>query len=93
MLKRPRWLILLFVVDKRILGFEKIIEPMRASSEGIARGNQEGSGKLARIAQLLWPRLVELWIFLAIAAFFLIRVLGSHTSQNLFRAITHRHMP
>jgi hypothetical protein len=92
-LKRCRWLILLLVVEKRILGFEKIIVPMRTSSEGIARGSQEGRGKLAKIAQLLWPRLVELWISLAIAVFFLIRVLGSHTSQSFLRAITRRHLP
>jgi hypothetical protein len=67
--------------------------PMRASSEGIARGNQEGSGKLAKIAQLLWTRLVELWISLAIAVFFLIRVLGSHTWQSLLSALAHRHLP
>src|ERR1700730_10575909 len=57
--------ILLLFVENRILGIEKIIEPMRAFSEGIPRGNQESSGKLAKIAQLLWPRLVELWISLA----------------------------
>jgi hypothetical protein len=92
-LKRGRRLILLLIVENRILDFEKIIEPMRAFSEGIARGNQESSGKLAKIARLLWPRLVELWISLAIVVFFLIRVLGSHTSQNFLRAIARRHLP
>jgi hypothetical protein len=92
-LKGRRRLILLFIVENRILGFEKIIVPMRASSEGIARGNQEGSGKLAKIVHLLWPRVVELWISLAITVFFLIRVLGSHTSQNFLRAIARRHLP
>jgi hypothetical protein len=93
-LKRRNWLILLLlIVEDRILDFEKIIEPMRAFSEGIARGNQESRRKLAKIAQLLWPRLVELWILGAIAVFFLVRVLGSRASQNFLNAITHRHLP
>ena len=66
---------------------------MRAASEEIARRNQEGCGKPAKIMQLLWPRMVELWIFSAIVVFFLIRVLGSRTSQNFLKVIARRHLP
>lgn len=66
---------------------------MRASSEDIARGNQEGSGKPSKLARLLWPRLAELWISLVIAVFLLIRILGSHTAQSILGSITRRHLP
>jgi hypothetical protein len=66
---------------------------MRISSEGITVKNGEGGEKPARIAGLLWPRVVELWIFVAIVIFFLIRVLGSHTAQTLLSGIGRRHLP
>jgi hypothetical protein len=66
---------------------------MRTFSEGIARRNKDGGGKLIEIARLLWPRLVELWIFTAIAIFFLIRVLGSHAAQRLLSRIGSHHLP
>lgn len=66
---------------------------MRAFSEGITGENRGGGGRPARIARLLWPHLVELWIFTAIVIFFLIRVLGSHTSQSFLSGIARRHLP
>jgi hypothetical protein len=66
---------------------------MRATPEGIIEENREGGGKPLKIARLLWPRLMELWIFIAIVIFFLIRVLGSHTAQSLLSGIAHRRLP
>jgi hypothetical protein len=66
---------------------------MRTSSEGIAGKNMNSGGKLPEIARLLWPRLVELWIFTAIAIFFLIRVLGSRAAQRLLSRIGSHHFP
>ena len=66
---------------------------MRTSSEGVIGKNKEGGGKAANIVRLLWPRLMELWIFLVIVIFFLIRVLGSHTAQRLLSSIGLRHFP
>jgi hypothetical protein len=66
---------------------------MRTSSERIAEKNMDGGGKLAEIARLLWPRLVELWIFTAIAIFVLIRVLGSHAAQRLLSRIASHQLP
>ena len=66
---------------------------MRTASEDVTGKNREGGGKPAEIARLIWPRLVELWIFMAIATFFLIRVLGSHTAQRLLSSSGRRHLP
>ena len=45
------------------------------------------------IVRSLWPRLVELWIFAAIAVFFLVRVLESSAARHLLDAIGHHHLP
>jgi len=66
---------------------------MRASSEDFAKKNMEGGGMPIEIVRSLWPRLVELWIFAAIAAFFFVRVLGSHTAQQLLNSVRHRYLP
>jgi hypothetical protein len=63
---------------------------MQGSSESITVENREGSGKFVR---LLLSRLMELWIFMAIVVFFLIRVLGSHIAQSLLSGIARRHLP
>jgi hypothetical protein len=63
---------------------------MRASTESITVENREGGGKVARV---LLSRLMELWIFMAIVVFFLIRVLGSHIAQTLLSGIARRPLP
>jgi hypothetical protein len=63
---------------------------MRASSESITVENREGGGKVARV---LLSRLMEIWIFMAIVVFFLIRVLGSHIAQTLLSGIARRRLP
>ena len=50
--------------------------------------NQEDS---PAIGKRLWPALVQLWILASIAAFFVIRVLGSQTAQRLLAELQHRH--
>jgi hypothetical protein len=45
-------------------------------------GKKEGHPKRVDIAKFLWPLFVELWIFVAIAIFFIIRIVGSHTAQR-----------
>jgi hypothetical protein len=82
---------LLLIFEHRILNFAKIKAPMRACSDGINGESKEGDGKPAKIYRLLWPRLVEFWILMAIVVFFLIRVLGSHTSQRLLSGFARRH--
>jgi hypothetical protein len=66
---------------------------MRTSSEDFPRKNMEGGAMPVEIVRSLWPRLVELWIFAAIAVFFLVRVLGSSAAQHLLKAIGHHHLP
>lgn len=63
---------------------------MRTSSEGIAGESREGIGRPKKIRRLLWLRMMEFWIFMAIFIFFLIRVLGSHTSQSFLNGIVRR---
>jgi hypothetical protein len=84
---------LLAIAEQRILTLQKIPTPMRTPAEGITGKNGEDGGKPAGIAPLLWTLLVELWIFVAIAIFFLIRVLGSHAAQRLLSGIGRHHLP
>jgi len=83
---------LLAIAGRRILTLQKATAPMRASPESITGKNRDGSGKPAEIARFLWPRFVELWIFAAIAIFFLIRVLGSHAAQRLLNGMGRHHL-
>jgi len=55
--------------------------------------DEERSQKLLAGARLLWPWIVELWIFLAIAFFFLIRVLESHSAQRFLNGIKSHFSP
>jgi hypothetical protein len=73
--------------------FEKITKHMQAPAESAAEKSEAGPRTPTGFAKLLWQRLVELWISLVILAFFLIRVLGSHTIQRLLGGIAHRHLP
>ena len=45
------------------------------------------------VARALLLRLIELWLAAVLVAFFLIRVLGSHTAQRLLGGIRRSHMP
>jgi len=92
-LKTRRRLFLLAIVERCILTLRKITVPMRTSSEDFAKKNMEGGRMSVEIARSLWPRLVELWIFAAIAVFFLVRVFGSHTAQRLLNSIRHHRLP
>jgi hypothetical protein len=92
-LNARRELHLIVIAEQRILTLQEITSPMRTSSEGIAGKNRNGGAKPAEIARLLWPRMVEFWIFMAIAIFFLIRVLGSHAAQRLLSGIGRHHLP
>jgi hypothetical protein len=81
------------IAEQRILALQKITAPMRKVSEDISGKNKKGGGRRAELARRLWPRLVELWIFAAIAIFFFIRVLGSQAAQHLFSGIGRQHLP
>lgn len=63
---------------------------MDISSEDITGKNKEGDGKFAR---LFLARVTELWIFLVIVIFIVVRVLGSHTAQRLLGGFGGRHLP
>lgn len=39
-----------------------------------------------------WDVLLELWMLLVLASFFVIRIAGSHTAQHLWEAL-RRHTP
>jgi hypothetical protein len=82
---------LLATAEQRILALQKITAPMRKFSEDITGKNKEGGGKAGEIARRFWPRLVEIWIFMAIAIFFVIRVVGSHAGQRLLSGIGRHH--
>ena len=45
------------------------------------------------VATVIWTRLMDVWISIVIALFFLIRVLGSHAAQVFFRGYIHPHRP
>jgi hypothetical protein len=45
------------------------------------------------LLQMLWPRLVELWITAVLAVFFFTRVLGSQTAQRILGRFFHLHLP
>jgi hypothetical protein len=81
------------ISEKRILALEKKGSPMLTSSEGISGKRGQRGGKPSVIKRVLWPRLVEIWIFISIAMFFLIRVLGSQTGQRFVGAMSLRHHP
>jgi hypothetical protein len=73
--------------------FEKLIGSMRTTFNGSSENEMKGGGGRWKIARLLWPRFVELWIFAAIATFFLVRVLGSHTWESILARMAHRNLP
>jgi hypothetical protein len=81
------------IAEQRILALQIITAPMRTFSEGITGKNKEGGGRRAEMARRLWPRLVELWIFAAIAIFFFLRVLGSQAAQRVLSGIGRQHLP
>jgi len=65
---------------------------MQRPAERIAEKSTNGDRRPPRsFTKLLWQRLVELWIFLTILTFFLIRVLGSRAAQGIFSQLIHRH--
>jgi hypothetical protein len=70
---------------------EKITEPMQAPAENAAEKSKQSAGMPSPFAKLLWQRLVEFWIVLAILTFLVLRVLGSHTVERLLSGIAHRH--
>jgi hypothetical protein len=79
------------VGERRILGW-KNTEPMQTIAKRVADKSRDGAGAPpGSFAKLLWQRLVELWIFLTILTFFLVRVLGSHAAQGIFSRLVHRH--
>lgn len=92
-LKTRRRPLLLAIVARCILTLRKVAVPMRTSSEDFTKKNMQGGGMPVEIARSLWPRLVELWIFAAIVVFFLVRVLGSRTAQQLLNSVRHHHLP
>lgn len=66
---------------------------MSTSSENVAGNHADRRVTPAGKASRLWSRLVELWIFMAIGLFVLIRVLASHSMQQLLRNLGQRHLP
>jgi len=66
---------------------------MRANLESVSGENGKGGRGPGKFALLLWSRFVELWIFVTVVTFFIVRVLGSHTWQSILSKIAHRHLP
>jgi hypothetical protein len=64
---------------------------MQAPAENVVEKSKERGGALPVFPKALWRRLVELWIFMAILTFFVLRVLGSHTAQRLLGSISRFH--
>jgi hypothetical protein len=83
---------LLPTVKHRTIILQKT-DSMRPANEDLSGENEKGSGKPGEIARLLWPHFVELWILAAIVTFFVVRVLGSRSFQNIFPGFSHRHLP
>jgi hypothetical protein len=80
--------------ERRILGWQKTTEKMQRPAQSIAEKSTDGARRPpGSFTNLLWQRLVELWIFLTILTFFLIRVLGSHAAQGILGRFAHRHLP
>jgi hypothetical protein len=66
---------------------------MPTFSENVADNSADRRVTPTGKATRLRSRLVELWIFMAIGLFFLIRVVASHSAQQLLSRIGHRHLP
>jgi hypothetical protein len=64
---------------------------MQAPAENSPEKSKLSAGMSSPFAQLLWRRLVEFWILLAIVTFLVLRVLGSHTVGRFLSGIAHRH--
>jgi hypothetical protein len=65
---------------------------MQRLAKPVAHKSKDGVGTPpGSSAKLLWQRLVELWIFLTILLFFVVRVLGSHAAQRILSGLIHRH--
>jgi len=61
----------------------------------IAKGSRVETGGrvrwLSSFVQLLWPRLIELWIALVLVVFLVIRILGSETGQRILKHFPRLH--
>ena len=66
---------------------------MRPTYEELSGENEKSSEKLGENVPRLWSLFVELWILAAIVTFFVVRVLGSRSFQNIFPGFSHRHLP
>jgi hypothetical protein len=65
---------------------------MPEASEPIPKNNREATAAPAKITGQVWSRLIELWIFMAIAIFFALRVLGSRVAQSFIKGIGRHHL-
>jgi hypothetical protein len=73
---------------------EKTTKYMHDPAERIPDPSKDGAlAPPGSFAKRLWQRLVEVWIFLTILTFFVIRVLGSQAFQRILGRFVHRHLP
>ncbi|MGC2530967.1 MAG: hypothetical protein WA639_24745 [Candidatus Acidiferrum sp.] len=61
-------------------------------SKDIHSGNLEDPERQFGLPKAFWQRLLELWLLGVLAAFFFIRVLGSHTVRRLIERFVHAHL-
>ena len=77
---------------KNVLSLDKTDRSRMLESEGFMAGNKVGHQEPLKIVSFLWPRVVELWIFVAIATFLILRVITSRSAQHFFGFIKSNHL-
>jgi hypothetical protein len=62
---------------------------MITSSVDSPLDDRSGRDNRATLLKTLWPWLIEVWISGVLVTFFVVRILGSNTSQRVLDALRH----
>jgi hypothetical protein len=77
--------------DCAIVTHGKSCSLMITHSEDSFSNHKPDSSRLRTLPQTLWLRVIELWLFTVLAAFFLVRILGSETVRHILSRIPPLH--
>lgn len=66
---------------------------MDSSADNSIPESKDARLRAVRGVSALWLRFIDAWLFAVLAAFVLIRVLGSQTAQHALGSLKHIHAP
>ena len=78
--------------DCAIVTHGKYCSSMITHLEDFFSNHKPDPPRLRTLPQTLWLRVIELWLFAVLAAFFFIRILGSETVRHILSRIPPSHV-